>query len=65
VQNFCFLFGNTQPFDAATLRSLYPTHEAFVSRFVAAVDALERDGYLLAPEAEAAREAARASGIGR
>lgn len=65
VQNFCFLFGNTEPFDSAKLGALYPTHEAFVTRFVAAVDALERASYLLAPEAEAAREAARASGIGR
>jgi hypothetical protein len=65
VQNFCFLFGNTIPFDAATLSALYPTHEAFVARFVAAVDALERDGYLLAPEADEARAAARESGIGR
>jgi hypothetical protein len=53
------------PFDAATLRSLYPNHEAFVDRFVDAVDALERDGYLLAPEAAQARAAARASGIAR
>jgi hypothetical protein len=64
-QNFCFLFGNTEPFDAETLADLYPTHEAFVARYVAAVDALERDGYLLAPEAEAARAAAEAAGIGR
>jgi hypothetical protein len=64
-QNFCFLFGNTRPFDDATVRALYPTHDAFVSRFVAAVDALERDGYLLAPEAAEARRAAEASGISR
>jgi hypothetical protein len=64
-QNFCFLFGNTRPFDATTLAGLYPTHEAFVTRFVAAVDALERDGYLLAPEAAEARRAAAESGIGR
>ncbi|HUF75746.1 MAG TPA: alpha/beta hydrolase domain-containing protein [Longimicrobiales bacterium] len=64
-QNFCFLYGNTRPFDDATLGELYPTHRAFVERFVQAVDALERDGYLLAPEAEEARRAAEASGIGR
>jgi hypothetical protein len=64
-QNFCFLFGNTRAFDDATLAELYPNHGAFVSRFVAAVDALERDGYLLAPEAEAAKRAAAQSGIGR
>lgn len=64
-QNFCFLYGNTRPFDEATLAELYPTHDAFVRRFVAAVDALERDGYLLAPEAAEARQAAAAAGIGR
>jgi len=64
-QNFCFLFGNTRAFDDAKLRELHPTHEAFVNRFVASVDALERDGYLLAPEAEEAKRAAAQSGIGR
>jgi hypothetical protein len=63
--NFCFLFGNTQPFDRATLAELYPSHQSFVDRFVAAVDRLERDGYLLTPEAVAARRAAQDSGIGR
>lgn len=65
AQNFCFLYGNTKMFDAAELRRLYPTHAVFVDRFVAAVDALERDGYLLAPEAEEARRAAGESTIGR
>jgi hypothetical protein len=65
TQNFCFLYGNTKMFDAAELRRLYPTHAVFVDRFVAAVDALERDGYLLAPEAEEARRAAGESTIGR
>jgi hypothetical protein len=64
-QNFCFLYGNTLPFEEQALRALYPDPQAFVNRFVGAVDALERDGYLLAPEAEEARAAARESGIGR
>ena len=63
--NFCRLFGHTIPFDGPTLRALYPDHAAFVDRYVAAVDALERDGYLLAPEAQTARAAARASRVGR
>jgi len=62
--NFCFLYGNTLPFDAEKLRSQYPTHRVFVDRFVAAVDELERQGYLLGPEAADAREAAMESGIG-
>ena len=65
VRNFCFLFGHTAPFDQATLASLYPTHEQFVSRFGAAVDRLVQDGYLLPDEADAARRAAQASPIGR
>jgi hypothetical protein len=65
AQNFCFLFGHTIAFDAARLKSLYPTHQAFVDRFTSAVDALEKSGYLLKPEADQARQAARDSRIGR
>ena len=65
VRNFCFLFGHTAPFDRGTLASLYPTHQEFVSRFSAAVDRLEQAGYLLAAEADAARQAAQESPIGR
>jgi len=64
AQNFCFLFGHTVAFDAATLKSLYPTHQAFVDRFTKATDALEQAGYLLKPEADQARQAARSSHIG-
>ena len=64
-QNFCFLFGHTVPFDASTVTALYPSHDAFVKKFSAAVDALERDGYLLAPEARAARAAAQQSQVRR
>jgi hypothetical protein len=65
TQNFCFLFGHTIPFDGPTLASLYPTHDAYVAKFAAAANALERDGYWLKPEADAARRAAEQSGIGR
>jgi hypothetical protein len=64
-QSFCGLYGRTELLHADTVTSLYPTHEAFVSKFNRAVDDLERQGYLLAPEADAARQAAVASGIGR
>jgi hypothetical protein len=63
--NFCFLFGHTVIFDAATLANLYPTHQAYVTRFTAAVDALERSGYWLAAEANDARKAAEQSRVGR
>jgi hypothetical protein len=65
AQNFCRLFGRTVLFDRETLRRLYPTPESFVDPFHRAIDDLERAGYLLAPEAEAGRAAARASQIGR
>jgi Alpha/beta hydrolase domain len=64
-QNFCFLFGHTVLFEPATLTTLYPTHDAFVRKFTAAVNALERDGYWLKPEADAARKAAEQSRVGK
>lgn len=64
-QNFCFLYGNTVAFDRAKVAALYPSHAAFVERFTNAVDALERAGFLLKPEAEQARAAARESAIGK
>jgi alpha/beta hydrolase family protein len=64
-RNFCFLFGRTKLFDDAALKSLYPSHDAFVAQFTKAVAALERQGYLLKPEADAARSAAAASHVGR
>lgn len=65
ARNFCFLFGRTKPFDAAALKALYPAHDAFVKPFTTAVDALVESGYLLAPEAAAAKKAAQDSAIGR
>jgi len=62
--NFCFLFGHTVPFDAATLVALYPSHAAFVAQFNQAADAIERAGFWLKPEADDAKKAAEASSIG-
>ena len=64
ARNFCFLFGRTRLFDAATLASLYPTHEQFVKKYGAAVDALVSPGYILKLEADSARDAAARSSIG-
>jgi len=63
AQNFCFLFGHTVAFDAATLKSLYPTHAVFVQRFGKAADALVRDGYWLKPEGDAAKAAAQRAAV--
>ena len=65
ARNFCFLFGRTTPFDAAALKALYPTHDAFVKTFGNAVDALVKNGYWLAAEGAAAKKAAQESAIGR
>jgi hypothetical protein len=65
ARNFCFLFGRTTLFDAATLKSLYATHDAFVRQFGIAVDALVKDGYWLAAEGAVAKKAAQESAIGR
>ena len=62
--NFCRLFGATVPFERGRLAELYPTHDAFVKAFDKAVDAIERAGFWLKPEADEARKAAALSHIG-
>jgi hypothetical protein len=61
---FCIFFGSTTPFDAAHLAQLYPDHEAYVTKYSAAVDRLLAAGFILAPDAEAAKSAARAASVG-
>ncbi len=63
--NFCFLFGTTRPFDAATLAALYPTHAAYVTKFTQAAKRAVRAGFLLQPEAEHLIAAAQASPVPR
>jgi hypothetical protein len=63
--NFCSLYGGTVPFDQATLRFLYPTHEVFVRKFDEATNDLVEQGYWLKEEGHVARRAAADSGIGR
>ena len=62
---FCTLFGSTTPFDAARLAQLYPNHDTYVAKYSAAVDRLLAAGFMLAPDAEEAKAAARASAVGR
>lgn len=55
---FCFLFGKTTAFDAATLAELYPSHDDYVKKFNASADTAVKKGYLLKPNAEAFKDAA-------
>jgi len=61
---FCSLFGTTVPFDAATLKVLYPTHNAYVRAVKKAKKAAVRSGVILALDAKAIVAAAAASSIG-
>jgi hypothetical protein len=60
----CALFGGTAPFDAATLASLYPTHDAYVAAFNDATDQAVAVGFVLAPDAELMKAAAAQSDVG-
>jgi hypothetical protein len=57
---FCPLLGVTAPFDAQTLRELYPSREAYLAAFDQALDdALAAGSVLDADAAELREEAAR------
>jgi Alpha/beta hydrolase domain len=61
---FCSIFGTTAPFDAATLATLYPSHEAYVSRVLDATRHAVRAGFVLKTDAKAIRAAAADSDVG-
>jgi hypothetical protein len=43
---FCVLYGTYQPFDAATLQTLYPSHRAYVREAAGVAWDAARDGYV-------------------
>ena len=47
------LFGDTVPFDAATLAALYPTHQDYVDAVSEAADGAVAAGFLLRADADA------------
>ncbi len=49
---FCLLYGYFAPFDEATLRSLYPTHAAYVDAFKHATYEALRAGYIVKEDAD-------------
>jgi Alpha/beta hydrolase domain len=48
----CLLFGDTRPFDAATLAGLYPTHQDYVDAVTRSADAAVAAGFLRRAEAD-------------
>ena len=64
ADNFvCFLFGTTTPFTPDKLRSLYPTHEDYVSKVSASARSAAQAGFLLAPEEQAIVDRASAAQV--
>ena len=57
------LRGFSLPFDATTLRAMYPTHDDYVAQFTGATDAAVDAGVLLDRDAEAGLRAARDAAV--
>ncbi|HEY8527618.1 MAG TPA: alpha/beta hydrolase domain-containing protein [Acidimicrobiales bacterium] len=49
----CTLFGDTRPFDAATLRDLYPAHDDYMAAVRSSAEEAVDAGFLLEADAEA------------
>jgi hypothetical protein len=49
----CSLFGHTEPFDAATLADLYPTHDDYVDAVTSSAESAVDEGFLLDDDADA------------
>jgi hypothetical protein len=62
---FCGLYGSHEPFDEATISSLYPSHNAYVQAVREVVEQNLADGYILPYAAERTIREAEASNIGR
>lgn len=64
ADSFCFLFGTTELFDATKLKSLYATHDEYVTKVkVSAGDAVAK-GFLLPADERVIVNAAKASAVG-
>ena len=61
---FCRLYGSYEPFDAATLAALYPTHAAYVAAVKDVTDKNLKAGYLLKAAADATIAEAERSNVG-
>lgn len=59
----CVAGGNTTYFNASKLKTLYPTHEAYVSKYKAAADATVAKGYILPPDRDKGVQRAEAAKV--
>jgi hypothetical protein len=59
----CMLFGETRPFEAATLAELYPAHQDYVDAVTAAADEAVEAGFLLQDDADAVIAAAEDAAV--
>ena len=62
---FCRLYGSYEPFDEATIASLYPTHAAYVAKVKDVVQQNVKAGYILKPDADATIAEAERASIGK
>jgi hypothetical protein len=61
---FCRLYGSHEPFDGATVASLYPTHAAYVTAVRDVTQRALKAGYILKVDADQTIAAAERSSIG-
>lgn len=62
---YCILYGSYAPFDEATLKSLYPSHDAYVNKVLQATADNVLAGFLLPEDSNAAIMEAIRSSVGR
>jgi hypothetical protein len=62
---FCRLYGAHEPFDAATIASLYPTHAGYVAAVKDITEKNLKAGYILKVDADATIAEAEKANIGR
>jgi hypothetical protein len=62
-QSFCRLFGQTHPFSAGQLATLYPTHHDYLERYRDAVDSAVAKGFVLRPDGDVLKATAAAAPI--
>jgi hypothetical protein len=62
---FCRLYGSHEPFDAATLAKLYPTHAGYVAKVKEVTEQNLKAGYILKFDADATIAEAEKSSVGR